>query len=133
MNIFLGNSASNGIGIGTAFVIPEQKKRTIPFKTISEDEKDTQWERFNKSLQKVISNITVKMEEVKEDKVQSEIFGTYFLMLNDPEFIKSVKNSFEQNNYNIEWESSDEKGTGIFNGDIGILEENKRDILIELK
>ena len=103
MNIFLGTSASNGIGIGTAFVIPEQKKRTIPFKTISEDEKDTQWERFNKSLQKVISNITVKMEEVKEDKVQSEIFGTYFLMLNDPEFIKSVKNSFEQNNYNIEY------------------------------
>lgn len=28
-----------------------------------------------------------------------------------------------KNNYNIEWESSDEKGTGIFNGDIGILEE----------
>lgn len=28
-----------------------------------------------------------------------------------------------KNNYNIEWESSDENGTGIFNGDIGILEE----------
>ena len=28
-----------------------------------------------------------------------------------------------KNNYNIEWESEDEKGTGIFNGDIGILEE----------
>jgi exodeoxyribonuclease V alpha subunit len=27
-----------------------------------------------------------------------------------------------KNNYNIEWESDDEKGTGIFNGDIGILE-----------
>ncbi len=27
-----------------------------------------------------------------------------------------------KNNYNIEWESEDEKGTGIFNGDIGILE-----------
>lgn len=26
-----------------------------------------------------------------------------------------------KNNYNIEWESEDEKGTGIFNGDIGIL------------
>lgn len=26
-----------------------------------------------------------------------------------------------KNNYNIEWESSSEKGTGIFNGDIGIL------------
>lgn len=27
-----------------------------------------------------------------------------------------------KNNYNIEWESKDDKGTGIFNGDIGILE-----------
>ncbi len=27
-----------------------------------------------------------------------------------------------KNNYNIEWESEDEKGSGIFNGDIGILE-----------
>ena len=26
-----------------------------------------------------------------------------------------------KNNYNIEWESEDDKGTGIFNGDIGIL------------
>lgn len=26
-----------------------------------------------------------------------------------------------KNNYNIEWESADDKGTGIFNGDIGIL------------
>ncbi len=26
-----------------------------------------------------------------------------------------------KNNYNIEWESKDDKGTGIFNGDIGIL------------
>ncbi len=26
-----------------------------------------------------------------------------------------------KNNYNIEWESDDDKGTGIFNGDIGIL------------
>lgn len=28
-----------------------------------------------------------------------------------------------KNNYNIEWQSDDEKGTGIFNGDIGILKE----------
>ena len=27
-----------------------------------------------------------------------------------------------KNNYNIEWESEDEKGNGIYNGDIGILE-----------
>ncbi len=26
-----------------------------------------------------------------------------------------------KNNYNLEWESNDDKGTGIFNGDIGIL------------
>ena len=26
-----------------------------------------------------------------------------------------------KNNYNIEWESKDDKGRGIFNGDIGIL------------
>ncbi|WP_296333660.1 phosphoenolpyruvate--protein phosphotransferase, partial [uncultured Treponema sp.] len=34
---------------------------------------------------------------------QSEIFETYFLMLNDPEFLGDVRKTFEESNYSIEY------------------------------
>lgn len=103
MNIFLGISASGGIGIGKAFVIPASEKRTIPQRHIDENEHTLQWERFNSSLGKVISSIEKKMSESKDDKVQSQIFETYFLMLNDPEFASELKKSFDNEEWNIEY------------------------------
>lgn len=103
MNVLFGISASSGIGIGKAFVIPESEKRIISSKKIKAEEKPTQLARFEKSLAKVTGQIVQQLEAVKGDKVQSEIFETYFLMLNDPEFLGDVRKSFEESNYSIEY------------------------------
>ncbi len=103
MNIFLGIAASGGIGIGKAFVIPDEEKRTIPKTHINDDIKPSQWDRFNKALAKVTADIAKSLDECKGDKTQSEIFETYFLMLNDPEFLKDIKKSFDAHSINIEF------------------------------
>lgn len=101
MNIFLGVSASTGIGIGKAFVIPEAEKRQIPAKRISLEEKASELAKFDKSLANVIAQISAQMEAAKGNKVQSEIFETYYLMLNDPEFLKGVRQNFDKSDYTI--------------------------------
>lgn len=103
MNVLFGISASSGIGIGRAFVIPESEKRIISSKKIKAEEKPKQLVRFEKSLAKVTGQIVEQLEAVKDDKVQSEIFETYFLMLNDPEFLGDVRKTFEESNYSIEY------------------------------
>lgn len=103
MNLFLGLSASSGIGIGKAFVIPESAKRIIPQEHILPADKEKELSRFDSSMATVMTQIAAQMEAVKDNKVQKEIFETYFLMLNDPEFIKNVKNAFNDSDYNIEY------------------------------
>ncbi len=103
MNILFGTSASNGIGIGKAFVIPESEKRIIPTRTISAEEHESHLKRFEASLANVIEKISAQLDAVKHDKIQSEIFETYFLMLNDPEFLSDVKKTFAASNRTIEY------------------------------
>lgn len=103
MDIFLGISASAGIGLGKAFVIPAAQKRAIPQKRISSDEHAAQWTRFQTSLQKIASQVAADLASVRGDKVQSEIFETYFLMLNDPEFLGDVERSFNASDHTIEY------------------------------
>lgn len=103
MDIFLGISASTGIGIGTAFVIPEAEARIIPQTPIAKDEHDSHWMRFQASLQKISAQVASQLEAVKGDKVQSEIFETYFLMLNDPEFIADVERTFKAGDMPVEY------------------------------
>lgn len=103
MNVLFGLSASSGIGIGRAFVIPEAEKRVISSKKIKNEEKPKQLVRFERSLAKVVGQIAEQLEIVKDDKTQSEIFETYFLMLNDPEFLGDVRKTFDESNFSIEY------------------------------
>lgn len=103
MNVFLGTSASSGIGIGKAFVIPETEKRVIPRAKITEDQHDEQWSRLEKSLANVSTDISVKIAESKDNKIQNQLYETYFLMLNDPEFLKELKKAFYAHSLNIEF------------------------------
>jgi len=108
MDLFLGLAVSSGIGIGKAFVVPESAKRIIPKKHILPADKDKEIARFDSSLATVITRIAAQMDAVKDtsipcNKIQKEIFETYFLMLNDPEFMKNVKNDFNNSDYNIEY------------------------------
>ena len=103
MNLLLGLPVSAGIGIGKAFVVPESEKRVISSRKIKAEDKPKHLARFEKSLASVTSQISQQLEAVKGDKVQSEIFETYFLMLNDPEFLGDVRKSFEAEEYSIEY------------------------------
>ena len=103
MNVLFGLSASSGIGIGKAFIIPEVEKRVISSKKIKNEDKPKHLLRFERSLAKVVAQISAQLEAVKDDKTQSEIFETYFLMLNDPEFLGDVRRTFEESNFSIEY------------------------------
>ncbi len=67
---------------------------------------ETGTQNLNKLLQNALNPKT-------DDKKEITVTGRVFRV---GDKVMQIKN-----NYNIEWESEDEKGTGIFNGDIGIL------------
>lgn len=107
MNVFLGISASDGVGIGTAFVIPDETKRVIPQNNISEKEIKSEWERFISARDKISIHIEKQLKSLKSeekiDKTQQEILETYSLMLTDPVFIDDVKKFLSKCLYNIEF------------------------------
>lgn len=107
MEVFLGVSATDGIGIGTTFFIPEPVKRIISDNKINSNEIEVGWNRFENSVQVVKKDIKEKLskltEKNKTSDVQREIFETYILMLEDPVFIKEVKEFYEKNLFNIEY------------------------------
>ena len=99
MEVFLGVHASEGIGIGTAFVIPEPVVRAIPQHRINYDQMQKGWKRFEQAIQ----TVTIELSEIldslsktdEKDSVQREIFETYILMLGDPVFNQEVKDFYE--------------------------------------
>lgn len=107
MNIFLGISASTGINTGKAFVIPEPVQRIIPQFPIKSQDVDKEWTRFIKAKAKISQKIQNQLESLssdsKQDKIQRELFETYLLMLDDPVFLKEVKDEIEDNPFNIEY------------------------------
>ena len=107
MEVFLGIPAADGIGIGTAFVIPDAVKRAIPQHHIKIDQIKKDWERFQSSVQTVILELSEQLDSLSKtdpkDKVQREVFETYILMLEDPVFTKEVKEFFEKELFNIEY------------------------------
>lgn len=103
MNVFLGTSAAKGIGIGKAFVVPENEKRIIPRNKILPEQHDSQWKKCNNALDKVTSDIATKIEASTDNKIQKQLYETYFLMLQDPEFLKELKEAFFSHSLNIEF------------------------------
>lgn len=106
MEVFLGVSAADGAGIGSAFLIPDQIKRAIPQTKISKEEIEEGWERFTSAKTAVAEDITEKLSKLPADKstaIQREIFEAYILMLNDPVFLKEVRTEYETTLFNIEY------------------------------
>ncbi|MDE5797885.1 MAG: phosphoenolpyruvate--protein phosphotransferase, partial [Treponemataceae bacterium] len=103
MDVFLGISASGGIGLGKAFVIPAAQERVIPQGQVAADEIPAQWARFQASVQAVSAQVAQDLAAVRGDKVQGEIFETYFLMLNDPEFLGDLEKTFRAGDRTIEY------------------------------
>ena len=59
MEVFLGISATDGVGIGTAFVIPDPVKRAIPQHRIKIDQLNKGWTRFENAIQAVTLDIAL--------------------------------------------------------------------------
>ena len=107
MEVFLGIPAAAGIGIGTAFVIPDAVKRAIPQHHIKIDQINKHWLRFENAVQTVTLELSSYLDSLSKtdprDKAQREVYETYILMLGDPVFNKEVRDFFETELFNIEY------------------------------
>lgn len=107
MEVFLGFSAADGTGIGTAFVIPDAVHRAIPQHHIKIDEINDGWCRFENAKASVILDLTDNLNSLSKtndlDKLQREVFETYILMLNDHVFNKELRDFYESELFTIEY------------------------------
>lgn len=103
MNIVLGVSASKGIGIGKAFVLPEAQERIIPRREIEEFELDNGWARFTSACSQVQVQIDSQLSTLAKDSLQHVLLETYQLMLADPVFTKELRELFFAERINIEF------------------------------
>ncbi|MCQ2573364.1 MAG: phosphoenolpyruvate--protein phosphotransferase [Treponema sp.] len=135
MEVFLGIPAADGVGIGTAFVVPEPVKRAIQQHRIKIDQLNKGWTRFENAVQAVTLDLTDHLDSLSEtdeqDKIQKEVFETYILMLGDPVFLKEVKTFYESEQYNIEYTvqfKSEEYANRLRNAGNDYLAERAKDI-----
>lgn len=134
MEVFLGVSAADGAGIGSAFLIPDQIKRAIPQTKISKEDIEEGWERFTSAKTAVAEDITEKLSKLPVDKstaIQREIFEAYILMLNDPVFLREVRTEYETTLFNIEYTlnfKSEEYASRLRNAGNDYLAERAQDI-----
>ncbi|MBO6176317.1 MAG: phosphoenolpyruvate--protein phosphotransferase [Treponema sp.] len=131
MNVLLGISASGGIGIGNAFVLPETPERVIYKNRISDEEVEYEWSRFESACLKVKESIEKSLSGLSQEDLNRVILETYLLMLADPVFLQEVKASFEKNKYNIEYTLSqkvDEYADRLRNSGNDYLAERAGDI-----
>lgn len=134
MEVFLGVSAADGAGIGSAFLIPDQIKRAIPQTKISKEDIEEGWERFTSAKTAVAEDITEKLSKLPVDKstaIQREIFEAYILMLNDPVFLREVRTEYETTLFNIEYTlnfKSEEYAARLRNSGNDYLAERAQDI-----
>lgn len=107
MEVFLGIPAADGIGIGTAFVIPDAVKRAIPQHHIKLDQVSKDWTRYENAVQTITLELSEHLDSLSKtdpkDRAQREVFETYVLMLSDPVFTKELKDFFETELFNIEY------------------------------
>ena len=103
MNVLFGVSASDGLGLGKAFVVPETEERIIPKNKISSGEAKREWKRFEKAVEKEQKKIENHLLTLEAGNIQRTIFETYQLMLSDPVFIEEVKKSLNTQLFNIEY------------------------------
>ena len=134
MEVFLGVSAADGAGIGSAFLIPDQIKRAIPQTKISKEDIEEGWERFTSAKTAVAEDITEKLSKLPVDKstaIQREIFEAYILMLSDPVFLREVRTEYETTLFNIEYTlnfKSEEYAARLRNAGNDYLAERAQDI-----
>lgn len=103
MDVILGVSAAAGIGIGTAYVLPEEQERKIPKYRIDQQKLVSEWERLKGACDTVTEELKAHLEESGATKEQKDVLESYLLMLSDPVFFKELEDYCNKKFYNIEY------------------------------
>lgn len=103
MNIIPGSSAADGIGIGKAFVLPEDQERKIPSRKIKEEEQDAEWARLVAACEQVNQELSQSLTAENISRDQKELFEAYLLMLGDAVFMQELKDFFSKKLFNVEF------------------------------
>ena len=103
MNVILDISAAEGIGIGKAFVLPDEQERKIPKRKISAQEVNVEWQRLTDACSQVQKEFSDFLSTKDITKDQREVLETYQLMLSDPVFMKELQDFFSKKLLNIEY------------------------------
>ncbi|MGN0729761.1 phosphoenolpyruvate--protein phosphotransferase [Treponema sp.] len=103
MNVILGISAAEGIGIGKAFVLPDEQERKIPKRKISASEVESGWRRLTEACARVQKEFSDSLSSGETTKAQREVIETYQLMLSDPVFMTELQDFFSKKLLNIEY------------------------------
>lgn len=103
MNVVLGSPAAPGIGIGKAFILPEELDRIIPKRKISQSEVESEWKRFTDACRDVQNELNLHIADEKISKDQHDVLETYLMMIQDPVFITELKAYIDKELFNIEF------------------------------
>lgn len=106
MQVYFAQSATSGIQIGKAFIVPIETKRISSPKPITSTELEKGWTRFTDALDAVQEDIANRLSLLSADKgasVQKAILDAYLLMINDSVFIKEVRAEYEKSLLAIDW------------------------------
>lgn len=103
MEVFLGEAASEGIGIGSAFIVPDAAKRIIPQEHIDKKDVSTGWERMIAASNEVQQNIQSQLDTLPKKAQTREVLETYILMLQDSVFFDELKTFYNSELCRIEY------------------------------
>lgn len=101
MKILECRSAAEGIAIGKALII-EQEKFRIPKKKIAVHEAEIELKRFKICTDKFISDIDILMQDFEHSKENNDILETHKMILSDPELADKIAKLIKEDLYSLE-------------------------------
>ena len=97
-----GLAASEGLALGKAYVLPEEKELVILAYSITEEEIPAQEKKLDVAIETVRERLAASLEKIDTQKTTKEILRTHLSMLEDTAFIESIKDELRQTKMNIE-------------------------------
>ncbi|MCF7792414.1 MAG: phosphoenolpyruvate--protein phosphotransferase [Candidatus Cloacimonetes bacterium] len=116
MKTIKGIPVSEGIAIGTAHII-QQEKIKIKRKKIQQEDISDELDKFDSDVKKVVKEIDNLIENYTHNQEHKEILSTQKMILKDPEFIQRVGKQIKDKLYSVEHAVSNyfSEVTSIFN------------------
>jgi len=99
-----GIGVSAGVAQGTAYVVADRLRSTVPQRRVRASEWDGERARFDAAVVRADAELLALQEEVRENigPTQADIFGAQRLVLGDPFLREQVLRSAEEKRINVE-------------------------------